>query len=170
MADVRPLRALHYDTARVDDLAGVVSPPYDVIDPAQRAALAARSPHNVVAIDLPQGDDPYAAAAQTFADWRADGVLTRDPEPAFWVLTQEYTGPDGRGYTRHGFFARVRVEQYGAGRVRPHERTHPGPKEDRLRLTRATKANLSPIFALYDDPAGPATGSGGSPTRPRSRR
>jgi uncharacterized protein (DUF1015 family) len=72
------------------------------------------------------------------------------------VLTQDYTGPDGRPYTRHGFFARVRVEEYGAGRIRPHERTHPGPKEDRLRLTRATKANLSPIFALYDDPAGAA--------------
>jgi uncharacterized protein (DUF1015 family) len=79
-------------------------------------------------------------------------VLTRDEEPAFWALTQDYTGPDGRPYTRHGFFARIRVEDYGAGRIRPHERTHPGPKEDRLRLTRATKANLSPIFVLHDDP------------------
>jgi uncharacterized protein (DUF1015 family) len=156
MADVRPLRALHYDTDRVGDIAGVVSPPYDVIDPQQREALAGRNPANVVAIDLPQGDDPYAAAAETFAAWRADGTLTRDPEPAFWVLTQDYTGPDGNRYTRSGFFARVRVEDYGPGRIRPHERTHPGPKEDRLRLTRATKANLSPIFALYDDPSNAA--------------
>src|SRR4051794_33115269 len=156
MADVRPLRALHYDARRVGELGAVVSPPYDVIDPEQRAALAAQSPYNVVEIDLPQGSEPYAAAAETFAAWRADGVLTRDEQPAFWVLTQDYTGPDGRRYTRHGFFARVRVEEYGAGRIRPHERTHPGPKEDRLRLTRATKANLSPIFALYDDPAGAA--------------
>jgi len=80
MADVRPLRALHYDPARVGDLAEVVSPPYDVIDPGQRAALAGRNPHNVVAIDLPQGEDPYAAAADTFAAWRADGVLVRDGE------------------------------------------------------------------------------------------
>ena len=156
MADVRPLRALHYDPARVGDLAEVVSPPYDVIDPGQRAALAGRNPHNVVAIDLPQGEDPYAAAADTFAAWRADGVLVRDEEPAFWVLTQDYTGPDGSTYTRSGFFARIRVEPYGPGRIRPHERTHPGPKEDRLRLTRATTANLSPIFALYDDPANAA--------------
>src|SRR3954452_16303915 len=156
LADVRPLRALHYDLERVGDPADVVSPPYDVIDAEQRAALAARSPHNVVEIDLPQGDDPYAAAARTFAQWRDEGVLTRDDEPAFWVLTQDYTGPDGRPYVRHGFFARIRVEDYGNGRIRPHERTHPGPKEDRLRLTRATKANLSPIFALYDDPAGAA--------------
>src|SRR4051812_27909678 len=99
MADVRPLRALHYDTDRVGDIAGVVSPPYDVIDPQRREALAGRTPANVVAIALPQGDGPYAAAAETFAAWRADGTLTRDPEPALWVLTQDYTGPDGNRYT-----------------------------------------------------------------------
>src|SRR5215218_7675282 len=115
MADVRPLRALHYDARRVGDPGDVVSPPYDVIDPQQRAALAAQSPYNVVGIDLPQGEDPYASAAETFAAWRTDGVLARDDEPAFWVLTQDYTGPDGRPYTRHGFFARIRVEDYGPG-------------------------------------------------------
>jgi uncharacterized protein (DUF1015 family) len=153
MAEVLPFRALHYDPASLQD---VTAPPYDVIDAEQRAALLAQSPHNVVEIDLPQGDDPYAHAAQTFANWQREGVLSRDDAPALWALTQDYTGPDGRGYTRRGFFARVRVEEYGPGRVRPHERTHPGPKEDRLRLTRATQANLSPIFALYDDPAGAA--------------
>jgi uncharacterized protein (DUF1015 family) len=152
MADVRPLRALHYDPAR-DAIADVVSPPYDVIDAEQRAGLKRRSEHNVVEIDLPEGGDPYAHAADVFAQWRADGTLQRDEEPAYWVLVQDYTGPDGRQYTRTGFFARVRVEEYGPGRIRPHERTHPGPKEDRLNLTRATKANLSPIFALYDGPA-----------------
>jgi uncharacterized protein (DUF1015 family) len=151
MADVRPLRALHYDPVR-DAIADVVSPPYDVIDAEQRAGLKRRSEHNVVEIDLPQGDDPYGHAAEVFEQWRADGTLIRDEEPAYWVLVQDYTGPDGKAYTRTGFFARVRVEEYGPGRVRPHERTHPGPKEDRLNLTRATKANLSPIFALYDRP------------------
>jgi uncharacterized protein (DUF1015 family) len=149
MADVRPLRALHYDRAVLPD---VVAPPYDVIDAQQREELLARSPHNAVEIDLPQGDQPYEHAAQVFAQWRDEGVLTRDEEPAFWVLTQDYTGPDGKPYTRSGFFARIRVQNYGPGRIRPHERTHPGPKEDRLRLTRATKANLSPIFVLHDGP------------------
>jgi uncharacterized protein (DUF1015 family) len=149
MADIRPLRALHYDPA---DLQGAVAPPYDVIDDEQRAALAARSPHNVVEIDLPRGDEPYAGAAATFAEWRRSGVLRRDDDPALWVLTQDYTGPDGERRTRSGFFAAVRVEDYGPGRIRPHERTHPGPREDRLRLTRATRANLSPIFSLYSDP------------------
>jgi uncharacterized protein (DUF1015 family) len=156
MADVQPLRALHYDLARVGSLAGVVAPPYDVIDPEQRADLAARSPFNVVRIDLPEGDDPYAEAARIFELWQADGALVRDDEPALWTLTQDYTGPDGRGLVRHGVFARVRVEDYGPGRIRPHERTHPGPKEDRLRLTRATRSNLSPIFSLYDDATGAA--------------
>jgi uncharacterized protein (DUF1015 family) len=155
MADVQPLRALHYDLAQVGSLADVAAPPYDVIDPQQRAGLAARSPYNVVRIDLPDGEpDPYAEAARTFESWREEGAIVRDDEPALWTLTQDYTGPDGRRLTRHGVFARVRVEDYGPGRIRPHERTHPGPKEDRLRLTRATKANLSPIFSLYDDPSG----------------
>jgi uncharacterized protein (DUF1015 family) len=155
MADVQPLRALRYDLAKVGSLADVAAPPYDVIDPQQRAALAARSPYNVVRVDLPQEQpDPYAEAARTLERWRAEGAVARDDEPALWTLTQDYTGPDGRRLTRHGVFARVRVEDYGPGRIRPHERTHPGPKEDRLRLTRATKANLSPIFSLYDDPTG----------------
>jgi uncharacterized protein (DUF1015 family) len=157
MADVQPLRALHYDLAKVGSLAGVAAPPYDVIDPQQRADLAARSPYNVVRIDLPEGEpDPYANAARTLEHWREEGAVVRDEQAALWTLTQDYTGPDGRKLTRHGVFARVRVEDYGPGRIRPHERTHPGPKEDRLRLTRATKANLSPIFSLYDDPTGAA--------------
>jgi len=156
VADITPLHALHYDLARTGGLAPVAAPPYDVIDAAERAELLARSPYNVVAIDLPQdpaGGDPYAHAAATLREWRAQGVVVADPEPALWALEQDYTGPDGRRRTRHGLFARVRVEDYGSGRIRPHERTHPGPKEDRLRLTRATQANLSPIFSLYDGDA-----------------
>ncbi len=157
MADVQPLRALRYDPAVVGPLADVVAPPYDVIDAGQRAALIARSPFNVVAIDLPEGEpDRYAAARELFESWQLQGALVRDGEPALWAHTQDYTGPDGLKRTRRGFFCRVRIEDYGPGRVRPHERTHPGPKEDRLRLTRATRANISPIFSLYSDPAGAA--------------
>ncbi|MGA2164459.1 MAG: DUF1015 domain-containing protein, partial [Solirubrobacteraceae bacterium] len=145
----------------------------------QRAALIARSPFNVVAVDLPRapsagkggadgtaaGDrdsagedapDPYHTAGELFASWQRQGAVVRDSQPAIWAHTQRYTGPDGMAQTRRGFFCKVRVEEYGPGRVRPHERTHPGPKEDRLRLTRATHANMSPIFSLYSDPAGAA--------------
>jgi uncharacterized protein (DUF1015 family) len=156
MATIEPLRALHYDLAKVGGLQNVMAPPYDVIDSAQRTELEGRSPYNVVRIDLPVGDDPYEAAAQELAAWRSDGVIVQDVEPAVWVLEQDYTGPDGQTRTRQGFLARVRVEDYGPGRIRPHERTHPGPKEDRLKLTRATKANLSPIFSLYSDTDGRA--------------
>jgi uncharacterized protein (DUF1015 family) len=160
MADVQPLRALHYDPAVVGPLADVVAPPYDVIDAGQRAALLARSPFNVVAVDLPQsepgGADQYTSAGELFESWQLQGALVRDGEPALWAHTQDYTGPDGRARTRRGFFCRVRIEDYGPGRVRPHERTHPGPKEDRLRLTRATRADVSPIFSLYSDPTNAA--------------
>jgi uncharacterized protein (DUF1015 family) len=159
MADVQPLRALRYDLGVVGSLQSVIAPPYDVIDPEQRAALAARSSHNVVNIDLPEpplGGDAYEEAARLLDLWKRQGAVTRDQTPAVWALQQDYTGPDGRELTRRGIFARVRVEKYGPGKIRPHERTHPGPKEDRLRLTRATQTNLSPIFSLYDDPANAA--------------
>jgi uncharacterized protein (DUF1015 family) len=155
MAEIQPLRALRYEPAVAGALHDVIAPPYDVIDADQRAELVARSPYNVVHVDLPEdpgGGDVYAHAAQLLEQWRADGAVVLDDEPAIWILRQSYTGPDGRSLTRQGFLARVRVTDYGAGRIRPHERTHPGPKEDRLRLTRATQANLSPIFSLYSDP------------------
>src|SRR3954454_2816022 len=154
MADVQPLKTLRYDPSSVGSLEDVIAPPYDVIDDAERAQLLARSPFNVVEIDLPQvnGGDPYQHARDTLDAWRHQGVVVTEREPALWALEQRYTAPDGDERTRRGFFARVRVEDYGAGRIRPHERTHPGPKEDRLRLTRATRANLSPIFSLFPDP------------------
>jgi len=153
MADVQPLRTLRYDPEAAGTLDALIAPPYDVIDNEMRAQLAARSPFNVVEIDLPES---YDGAAQTLEEWRRGGVLVEEDEPAIWVLRQDYTAPDGGERTRTGFFARVRVEDYGAGRIRPHERTHPGPKEDRLKLTRATRANLSPIFSLFPDASGGA--------------
>jgi len=151
MADVRPLRALRYNLAAVGGLADVVAPPYDVIDAERRSRLLARSPFNVVEIDLPEceGADPYEHAGETLEEWTLQGILAADREPALWALTQEFDAPDGSRLTRRGLLGRVRVSEYGPGLVRPHERTQPGPKEDRLRLTRATRHNLSPIFSLH---------------------
>ena len=151
MAEVLPLHAVHYDLGRVGSLADVVAPPYDVIGEEQRAELTARSPYNVVELDLPRdpgGGDPYEHAAELLRQWTGEGVLTRDSEPTIWALEQGYSAPDGSRLTRRGFLARVRLIPYGEG-IQPHERTQPGPKEDRLRLTRATRHNLSPIFALH---------------------
>ena len=158
MAGVEPLKALHYDLGKVGALADVAAPPYDVIDEGQRQQLLARSPRNVVALDLPRdpgGGDAYEHAATLLDTWKGEGALINDPGAAIWALTQDYTAPDERRLTRRGFLARVRLANYGEG-VRPHERTQPGPKEDRLRLTRATRHNLSPIFSLYPGDAWPA--------------
>ncbi len=168
MADVRPLRALHYNLAAVPSLSDVTAPPYDVVDSEARAALLARSPFNVVEIDLPEapaGADPYEHAAETLEEWTLAGILAADREEAFWALEQDYVGPDGARHTRRGFLCRVAVTPYGAGDVRPHERTQPGPKEDRLRLTRATRHNMSPIFSLHEGNAWPLLepALGGSP-------
>jgi uncharacterized protein (DUF1015 family) len=181
MPEVRPLRALHYNLGAVGSLEAVIAPPYDVIDAEMRRELLARSPFNVVEIDLPEapgGGDPYEHAAETLEAWTLEGILTADREPAIWTLTQEYTVPDGATRIRHGLLASVRITEYGPGLIRPHERTQPGPKEDRLRLTEATRHNLSPIFSLYPgdawqhvapaldaDPWGEATGADGTTNR-----
>ncbi len=169
MAAISPLQTLRYDPSAVGSLEAVIAPPYDVIDDELRAQLLGQSPFNVVEIDLPKapgGGDPYQHAEETFEEWRRQSVIVQESEPAFWGLRQDYTAPDGSSRTRTGFFARVRVEDYGPGRIRPHERTHPGPKEDRLALTRATRANLSPIFSLFGDPTGAAREALAEPDEP----
>src|SRR3954471_17282295 len=144
MADVRPFRALRY---AVPDLAEVVAPPYDVISEEQRQDYLGRSPHNVVHLTLPESEEQ---AARDLTAWRESGVLAEDPEPAYWWLAQEYAGPDGVERLREGFVAALHVEPYDKRIVLPHERTHAGPKEGRLRLLRATHTQLEPIFLLWD--------------------
>jgi uncharacterized protein (DUF1015 family) len=153
MPDLQPLLTLRYEPSVVGSLEDVIAPPYDVIDDELRARLEARSPYNVVKIDLPK---TYDQAAATMDEWRERGALVDEDEPAVWVLRQDYAAPDGRRRARTGVLARMRVDDYGPGRIRPHERTHPGPKEDRLKLTRATRTNLSPIFSLFGDRDGGA--------------
>src|SRR5580700_11644610 len=160
MARIAPLTPLRYDLSRVaGGLASVISPPYDVISPEQRAELAARDPHNVVHLILPEGegDSRYANAARLLASWREDRVLVRDDEPAFYRVDQTFVppgAPDGASrITRRGFLALVELVPFSERVILPHERTLSGPKEDRLKLFRATGANLSPGFMLYRDGA-----------------
>jgi uncharacterized protein (DUF1015 family) len=153
MAVVKPFRAERYDISQAAPLEQLVAPPYDVITPEQRADFFARSPYNVVHLTLP---DEEAQAARDLEQWRRQGVLARDADPAFWLLSQEYTGPDGVARVRSGLVASLRAEPYENAVVLPHERTHAGPKEGRLRLLRATKTQLEPIFLLYEgDPLDP---------------
>jgi len=146
VADVRPFRAERYGE-RAGDLADLVAPPYDVIGPEERREYLSRSPYNVVHLTLP---DSAEQAARDLAAWRAEGIVSRDDRPAAWALSQSYVGPDGVSRTRNGAVVVLRLEPYDSGIVLPHERTHAGPKEGRLRLLRATRTQLEPIFLLHD--------------------
>jgi uncharacterized protein (DUF1015 family) len=153
MAVVKPFRAERYDEQSAGPLEQLVAPPYDVISPEERAELLARSPYNVVHLTLPDTEEEAGAA---IADWRRRGVIARDEEPAYWFLSQDYVGPDGVARNRSGLVASLRAEPYENRVVLPHERTHSGPKEGRLRLLRATRTELEPIFLLYEgDPLEP---------------
>jgi uncharacterized protein (DUF1015 family) len=149
MAVVRPLAALRYDPARVGDVGQVLAPPYDVITPAEQTELYARSPHNVIRLILPREADRGTAAARTLREWVGSGVLRPDPGPALYLYSQQFTLADGATRRRDGLLCRLRLEDFSSGVVRPHERTLPGPKADRLAILRATGANLSAIFGLY---------------------
>ena len=145
MPTVKPFRALRYadEAGPLDEL---VAPPYDVISAEVRSEYLARSPYNVVHLTLPDSEEQ---AARDLAAWRAAGVLAEEPE-RYWWIAQDYVGPDGVARSREGVAASVPVTPYEAGDVLPHERTHAGPKEGRLRLLRATRTQLEPIFVLYD--------------------
>lgn len=157
MATIYPFRGTRYNTDRVDDLGSVITPPYDVISPADQERFYARSDHNIVRIirgkDEPGdngGKNKYGRAGEYFLRWLADGVLIEDSAPALYLWDQEY---EVRGSTkvRRGFVAMARIEELGEGVV-PHEKTLARPKQDRLNLMRATRAFFGQIFVLYADP------------------
>ena len=150
-----PFRGERYRAT--ERLSALIAPPYDVITPEQRGRYAAWDSHNIVHIMLPEAmshEDRYARAAALLAEWRAQGVLVTDAEPSVYVLSQEYQPPGGPARTRLGVFAAVAAEPYETGRVKPHEKTHAGPKADRLALLRTTRTNLESIFLIAPDADG----------------
>ncbi|HUU31376.1 MAG TPA: DUF1015 domain-containing protein [Phycisphaerae bacterium] len=163
MATIRPFRALRYNTRDPLSVALVTAPPYDCISPQEQDDLYRLHPHNIVRLILGKefpGDDDrnnrYTRAADLLKKWQAAAILARDADPAIYFYQQEFL-LEGRSYLREGFLARLGLEPFGSGRVFPHEETMPGPKADRLKLMRATGANLSPIFGLFPDPKNAVT-------------
>lgn len=151
MVDILPFRGLRYNTGFAD--ATVFSPPYDVIDESMRERLLARNPRNIVRLTL--GSSPgdrswYDHAADTMARWRQEGILVQDDEPVLYGYQQHFAGRDGSRRVRHGFVTRIALRPWGDG-IHRHEHTKSGPKADRLRLMRAMRANMSPVFGLYRD-------------------
>jgi uncharacterized protein (DUF1015 family) len=162
MPQIEAFRALRYDLDHVGSLSDVVAPPYDVIGPELQEELYKRHPANCIRLILNReepGDDDrnnrYARAARFLKNWRNEGVLITEPVPAVYVYHTQFDYA-GKTYNRRGFMARVRLERFGEGKIYPHEETMAGPKQDRLLLTRACKANLSQVFGLYPDPASEA--------------
>ncbi len=161
MPIVAPFRGLRYDPKHVGSLSQVIAPPYDVIDAALQTRLYEQHPANVIRLELNReepGDDTtttnkYSRAARFFRSWREQGVIMQEPAAALYVYHQSFS-VEGREHVRRGVMARVRLERFGTGSIHPHEETMSGPKQDRLLLTRACRANLSQVFGLYPDPDG----------------
>lgn len=152
MADIAPLWPLRYDAALLEY---VVAPPYDAVDAAMRRELAARHLYNVVHVDLPEGGgvQKYERAQALFSEWQELGVVVRDEAPAYWRYVQTFSRPGSAlRCTRKGFLALVRAVPFSECSVLPHEHTRDAPKLDRMQLSRATRAALSPQFMAYSDP------------------
>jgi uncharacterized protein (DUF1015 family) len=157
MAHIRSFSAIHYNKTRFPDMSAVIAPPFDVLDQAQKTALQARHPNNIVNVDLPHIPPKAAGPAEvyersdvTLRSWLDAGILVRERRTAFYPYMQTYDHA-GRKVHRRGFFALVRLSPFGQGEVVPHEKTYKGAIEDRFALMRATQAQLSPIFGLFND-------------------
>jgi uncharacterized protein (DUF1015 family) len=158
MPTIQAFHGLRYDLGHVGSLSDVVTPPYDVISPEFQDELYKKHPANFIRLELNreepgdnQQSNKYSRAAKFLRNWRSEGVMQLDPDPALYVYHQTFTAAE-QTFTRRGFMCRVRLERFGQGKIYPHEETHSGPKADRLLLTKACKANLSQIFGLYPDP------------------
>ena len=152
MADIRAFSALRY--AEGTDLAQVTCPPYDVLSPTERQALQNRSPHAAARLILPngEGDERYTNAANLLTEWQNAGILRHDDTPALYVTRTNFTEPGSTmRRSRLGLICLLRLYEYADRVVLPHEKTLSKPKEDRLKLLRATQANIESIMALADD-------------------
>lgn len=150
MAIVKPFKGVRYNAEQVL-LKNVITPPYDVITPAMRANYVAKSPYNAVLIDLPVGeDDRYMVAGNLYRKWKEANVLEKSNNDSFYLYEQVYEY-NGKTYTRSGFIGALKLSEFGKGKVFPHEKTLSGPKADRYELMKASKANFSQIFGLYQD-------------------
>jgi len=151
ITEIKPLNGIVYnqDKVRMQD---VIAPPYDVITKDYQEKLYEKSPYNIVRIILAKGENRYEDAKRDFENWKKENILVKCEKPSIFYIVQKYTTEHGKKVERKGFIARNKIEKFGTGKVLPHEFTMGGPKEDRLKLTKACNANLSQIFMTYSDP------------------
>lgn len=149
MVMIRPFRPLRYNPTIVPELSRVVAPPYDVISEKKREELYARDPHNVIRLILNHDADPYGSAAAHLSEWQSERYLVQETKPSLAYYVENFKLKDGTEFERSGIIGAVRIEPFSSGHIRPHERTFSRAKEDRMKLLRACRTNLSPIFGLY---------------------
>lgn len=158
---VIPFKGLRYNVDKVGNITDVIAPPYDVIKSDERIALEEKHPSNIIRLILsqPKSDDTetenqYTRAATLLKQWITDHTLIRDSSPSYYIYDQSFHAPDGKHYTRRALIGLGKLEPFENKVILPHEKTHAGPKIDRLNLMRTCHANLSPIFLIYQDPDG----------------
>ncbi|ADD09229.1 DUF1015 domain-containing protein [Candidatus Aciduliprofundum boonei] len=151
MVEIRPFKALHYSDALIGrDLSKVITQPYDKINREMLDEYYKKHEYNFAKLILPREENRYEMAAKRLQEWKENGIIVRDKEPGIYIYTQEFE-LRGKKYTRRGFIAAMRLHPFEERVVLPHEKTHRGPKEDRLNMLRATKTNLEAGFVLYKD-------------------
>ncbi|OGW01222.1 MAG: hypothetical protein A2889_00520 [Nitrospinae bacterium RIFCSPLOWO2_01_FULL_39_10] len=163
MAKIIPFKGILYNKEKIRDIKDVVAPPYDVISPAEQEELYKRHENNVVRLILGKesnSDTPdnnrYTKARDSFDSWQRDSILIKDAFPSIYVYSQEYHLGETEGFEkkrRLGLIALSKLEDFGEGKIHPHENTLAKPKEDRLKLMQHCNANFSSIFGLFSDPS-----------------
>lgn len=150
MAVIKPFRALRY-ADKAGSIAKLVCPPYDIISEDERSAYLAENPYNVIRLELPRGEEPYAEAGRTLHEWEKSGILQQDTQPGLYIYEEEFTA---YGQTKRvkGFICRVKLEPFENGVILPHEETLSKAKQDRFQLMQSTFCNFSQIYSLYMDP------------------
>ena len=160
MAEVFPFEGIRYNPEKVNRLADVITPPFDVISSKEKDRYYESSPFNMIRLILgkktaydTRSNNPYSRAADYMSTWLSDGIFIHDREPAFYLTTLDFRA-DGKAYKRYGLIARVKLSPYDAGIILPHERTFTNVKSERLVLMKACHANFSPIFSMVPDDDG----------------
>ena len=155
MPTVRGFKGIRYNPDKIEDFGSILAPPYDVISPREQEEFHEADPLNVIRLILPkgEGDSKYERSAKIFRDWFLDDTLIQDAEPSIYPYYQDFE-ENGKRYTRKGFIARVKLEDFSTKKILPHEMTFPKHKLDRLKLNTACRANMSPVFSVYSDPEG----------------
>jgi len=151
MAEIRPFRALRFNTEKAGEIGQLVCPPYDIISDEQRKGYLAKNPCNIIRLELPKGENPYQTAGETLKQWMEQGILRQDEQESIYIYEEEFT-VNGLHTKFKGCIVRVRLEEFSKGIVLPHEETLSKAKEDRFNLMKATNCNFSQIYSLYMDP------------------